>query len=190
MANARWRALAIVGIVMASCVCSSAATVTATGTWAATGTIVPGISEFGASWSMSFEMETEPEPTSSDEFWFFTPFSDFSYILGGTLVAVPVSDISFYDSDSGGLFRVIFGDAGFIDLLGAQAFTGPASDPVMRMDVYEVTGGGAGLDPDSSVLTHNFETGGEATVTPEPSTFAIGGAALALVALLRRCGRA
>jgi hypothetical protein len=179
MANARWR---VVAIVLAGCVCSSAATVTATGTWAATGAIVPGISEHGASWSMSFDMDPEPVPLSSNQSEFDARFWDFEYSLAGSIVAIPATRMTFYTSARGGLLRTYFGSV-YIDLLGPQIFTGSPADPVMLTGIYSITSG-------NTSTFHPLAPGGQVTVTPEPSTFGIGGAALALVAFLRRRARA
>jgi hypothetical protein len=141
-----------------------------------------GLSALGASWSMSFEMDTEPVPLSSSPSAFDARFWDFEYSLAGSIVAVPATRMTFYTSGSGGLLRTYFGSV-YIDLLGPQTFMGSPAAPAMLMGMYPITNG---------IMSsgHPLAPGGQVTVTPEPSTFAIGGAALALVAFLRRRARA
>jgi len=73
------------------------------------GVIADQLAAPGASWALTFMVDSNPAAANSDPFSFDAPFSGFTYLLGGSAVAGSPESIRFFDSGDGGLFTVFFG---------------------------------------------------------------------------------
>ena len=62
-----------------------------------------------ATWAISFDVASNPVAANTDAFSFDAPFSDFSYLLNGSAVALSPQSIRFFESGDGGLFTLFFG---------------------------------------------------------------------------------
>lgn len=172
--------------------------VTASGTFSST-TPTSTFSAPGESWSFSFEVDSMPVVLSSEYDLEFSPsFTDFTYTLDGSAVAITPANIQFYSADDGGLLNVCFAPAcpsssnptnGF-ELEGAQAYSGLVTSPTINTGVY----------PTITLLAFvggemNFYTMDNSIVTiasvPEPGTLSfvivLGMGILACTAMRRRC---
>jgi hypothetical protein len=118
---------------------------------------------------------------------FDAQFSDFTYTLNGTTVDTGTPDLSWFNTDAGGLIDLAFADGQF-SLYGDQAYSGQESAPTILPGIYP-------LDPTQSVFELDMAGDGatplygdlEITATPEPSSLLLLGTGLAgLAAGLRR----
>jgi RHS repeat-associated protein len=152
----------------------------------------------GELWAISFDVASNPVAANTDAFSFDAPFSDFSYLLNGSAVAVSPQSIRFYESGDGGLFTLFFGpETGFINGMpipefsfsGNQVFSGTPGSPTILLGSYPVG------DVTYSDAINFDDEGASGTVTiaapqstvPEPSTFwlILTGVALTLFARVR-----
>ncbi len=99
-------------------------------------------------WALSFEIDSNPAAADTDAFSFDAPFSDFSYLLNGSPVAVSPDSIRFFDSSDGGLFTLFFGpETGFMNgvpipefsFSGGEVFSGTSVSPTIIPGSYPVT---------------------------------------------------
>jgi hypothetical protein len=147
-------------------------------------------------WALSFEVDSNPTAAHPDEFGFDAPFSDFSYTLNGSAVAVTPESIRFYTSSDGGLFTVFFGpESGFFNGMpipefgfsGGQVFSGTTSSPTIIPGSYPISdvtySDSLNYDDEGASGTVTI-TGASATV-PEPSSFWLYLTAVALSLLTR-----
>jgi len=155
----------------------------------------------GGLWALSFEVDSDPAAANTDMFGFDAPFSDFSYLLDGSPVAVTPESIRFFTSDDGGLFTVYFGpETGFYDGMpipefifsGDPAFSGTTDSPTILPGSYpvgDVTYSDA-LNYDDEGASGTVTIGGPQSSAPEPSTFWLCLTVTALAMSLRfRLGR-
>ena len=154
-----------------------------------------------ATWALSFDVDSNPADENTDAFSFDAPFSDFSYLLNGSAIAVSPESIRFFTSDDGGLFTVFFGpETGFFNGMpipefsfsGNQVFSGTTNSPTILPGSYPIA------DATYSDAANFDDEGASGTVTisspapsvvPEPSTFALFLTALAIMCLGARLRR-
>ena len=96
-------------------------------------------------WAFSFQVDTNPTPVDFGNGGFDLPFSDFSYTLNGSPVAITPTAIRFFTGSNGGGFFVCFieacGSGSFPSGLGTgfdwpQMFTGTTSAPVLTSGAF------------------------------------------------------
>ena len=150
-------------------------------------------------WALSFEVDSSPAAANTDVFGFDAPFSDFSFMLNGSTIAVSPESIRFFTSSDGGLFTIFFGpETGFFDGMpipefsfsGDQVFSGPTTMPTIIPGSYPV----GDVTYSDSLNFDDEGTSGRVTVAvsqstvPEPSTLPLflTVAVLMLFASLRR----
>jgi RHS repeat-associated protein len=150
-------------------------------------------------WALSFDVDSNPAATNTDAFSFDAPFSDFTYLLNGSAVAVSPQSIRLYESGDGGLFTLFFGpETGFFNGMpipefsfsGGQVFSGTPGSPMILPGSYPVS------DVTYSDAINYDDEGASGTVTiaapqstvPEPSTFRLilTGVSLTLFARIRK----
>jgi RHS repeat-associated protein len=163
------------------------------------GVIADQLAAPNASWGVTFAVNSDPAAANTDAFGFDAPFSDFSYRLNGSALAVAPESIRFFTSDDRGLFTVFFGpETGFFDGMpiaefgfsGDQLFSGTTASPTIIPGSYPVS------DALYSDAINFDDEGASGTVTiaapqstvPEPSTLwlILTGAALTFFARVRR----
>jgi hypothetical protein len=154
-----------------------------------------------ASWALSFEVDSSPAASNSDALGFDAPFSDFSYMLNGSAVAVSPGEIRFFTSADGGLFTVFFGpETGFnngmpipeFSLSGGQAFSGTTAGPTITAGSYPVADViySDALNFDDEGASGTVTIKGTSSTVPEPSSLWLFLAAAALTFLSRFRARA
>jgi hypothetical protein len=170
-------------ILYASAVTASASTLTVSVSGQfGSGVIADQLAASDGTWALSFDVDSIAAATNTDMFSFDAPFSDFSYLLNGSAVAVSPQSIRFFDSGDGGLFTVFFGpETGFFNGMpipefsfsGDQVFSGTPGNPTILPGSYSV---GDALYSDA--LNYDDEGAfGTVTITgtqsavPEPSIF-------------------
>jgi hypothetical protein len=112
----------------------------------------------GETWSFSFQVDTNPIPVEFGNGGFDLPFTNFSYTLNGSPVAITPTAIRFFTGFNGGGFFVCFieacGNGNFPSGLGTgfdwpQMYTGPNSAPTLTSGAF--TGDfGVALEPHGS----------------------------------------
>jgi YD repeat-containing protein len=165
------------------CVCAapaSADTITVSGQFGS-GLSADQLAAPDALWALSFDVDANPAAANPDMFGFDAPFSDFSYMLNGSAVAVSPGEIRFFTSADGGLFTIFFGpETGFnngmpipeFSFSGEQVFSGTTASPTLIPGSYPVS------DVTYSDALNFDDEGASGTVTitvaqstvPEPST--------------------
>ena len=144
----------------------------------------------GEAWTLSFKIDSNPAVTNVFMNTSFDPaFSDLIYTLNGTVVAIPGPVITFRSAESTtGFDFCISGPAcqwGIEVIEAAPLYSGPESTPTILTGGFEPTYLNALVDlspyPQSSYLPVTITA---VTATPEPSTFALVGAALVLAGVL------
>jgi hypothetical protein len=153
-------------------------------------------------WALSFDVDSNPAAANTDMFSFDAPFSDFSYLLNGSAIAVSPESSRFFTSDDGGLFTLFFGpETGFFDGMpipefsfsGDQVFSGTPDVPTILPSSYPVTdvtySDAINFDDEGASGTVTISAAAPTTV-PEPSSFALVSIIVAvtfLAARRRRC---
>lgn len=124
-------------------------------------------------WAFSFQVDSNPAVSVQPGFGFSPVFSNFSYILDGSPVAVTPTSLSFFNAASGGGFTFCFintpSPCTALSLNGPgtpQMYTGLDSAPTMLTGGFTVhttfaVGRTLYTQPDTTV---------EAAAVPEPST--------------------
>ncbi len=121
----------------------------------------------GDKWSFSFDLSRtfSVNPT--------TAFSNFSYSLNGVSVNSPLSSVTFFDTNSQGMFDLSFKNGDVVSFYGADV----GSTLTLREGVFEAT----------SALSQGTSTGnGMITISPvpEPSEYALMAAGLGLMGFI------
>ena len=143
----------------------------------------------GETWSFSFHADTNPTIFEFGNGGFNFAFSNFSYSLNGSAVAIIPTFIRFFSGGNGGGFAICFNgttaqnctDAlGFT--FGPQMYTGPTSAPTLIPGPFT---------SDLAVVVNStaFDVGNttvQTTVTPEPSTLLTLAAGLLALGVRRR----
>lgn len=154
----------------------------------------------GDSWTISFDIDSSPVTANADALGFDAPFSDFSYLLNGSAVAVSPESIRLYTTTGGGLFTVFFGsETGFYNgqpipeftFSGNQVFLGTTSNPAILAGSYPVSDAlysdAVNYDDEGAKGTITILSSPITTTAPEPSPFVLWLMALALMLqVLRR----
>jgi hypothetical protein len=164
-----------------------------------------GVSAFTApngTWAFSFDVNTYPSVSNvSPDNYFDAAFSDFTYDLNGSPVAITPVDIRFFSTPQDGGFNICFTVAcsdfnsptDGLEFLGSQLYQGSTSAPQMITGNFTSSYFDAfanGMEYNQS--NHQSIVATAATVaTPEPSQVLPMAAGLAILALARklRCSR-
>lgn len=153
----------------------------------------------GAAWSFSFTVDDHPIPQVLTDAGFDVIFSNFNYLLDGTVISV-TPQIRFFSSDLGGMLDIGFVNSEEVDMdpltglafIGPGIFTGSTSAPILQVGSYTATGGVFWVDssPVQSLTGTVVDAGTLSdTAVPEPGTlFELAGAGLCFVAtaIIRR----
>ncbi len=92
------------------------------------------------SWSYSFLIDSNPSVTSYTlGESFFAPFSDFTYMLNGSLVDITAGSIGWGSTADEGLIGIDLTDGDLFSIDGAQAYSGPESSPTILTGVYPLS---------------------------------------------------
>lgn len=155
----------------------------------------------GATWSMQFTMEAEPQPfvdPSLTEVGFFvtSPFISFSYTLNGVAISEQPLYISLYNAGNGGGIDVFFNDVfnpnqptTALSFYGPQIYSGSELDPTLVPGVYNTFNPGQDsfwLYVDGTEYKQG-DTQIVVTAVPVPATWHL--ALLGLAAAMTRAGR-
>ena len=101
-----------------------------------------------ATWSLSFDVESNPTASNTNTVGFDAPFSDFSYELNGSGVAASPASIRFATTGGLGLFTLFFGpESGYsngnpipeFSFEGLQAFSNTVTSPVLSPGSFQVS---------------------------------------------------
>ena len=140
-------------------------------------------------WAFSFQADINPAVLEFGNGGFDFAFSDFSYFLDGSPVAITPSFIRFFTASNGGGFLICFNGTSVATCTDAlspvtfgwpQMYTGPTSGPTLlrgafTTDFAVVVDSTGYAEPDTTIL---------ATAVPEPSTLLL--LAPPVLALARR----
>ena len=158
----------------------------------------------GDTWSLSFDIDTNPAVsqvvvgTATTPGGFDPVITNFVYDLNGAAVNVSAVEIYYYNTDYYGLFSVCFFGCninvddsapvnGFI-FEGPQAYSGSEAAPtILTGDFAENNTGGAGLEVFVASTEYDQTLGmiDQLDTAPEPSTVALIAAGLLMLAVLR-----
>jgi len=129
----------------------------------------------GETWAFSFQADSNPTVLEFGNGGFNFSFSNFSYSLNGSTVAITPSFIRFFSPGNGGGFEICFagttvqnctdglGSTGF----GPPMYTGTTSSPTLAPGTYGPYGLGFLVN---SVAYSQADTSVAANSVPEPST--------------------
>ncbi len=166
-------------LVSAACAFAEPLTVTTAGTFT-TSTPASTLTEPGAAWSLSFNVDSSPGVANvSPGNGFDVQYSAFQYLVDGSRVTLPVADIRFFANGTpGGLFSVCFQTlcpgnappaAGLV-FEGIQAYSGVESAPTIDPGVYTPTLEGV-RDGSLRQVLPTSTVSIAAIATPEPASF-------------------
>jgi len=123
-------------------------TVTTSGTYSA-GTPTTSWTAPNTSWSLSFNVASNPVVTSSTPgVDFDAPITNFVYKLNGSTLSVGTADVAFFSTIEGGLINIgVLGSTANttalpvngIELLGPQAYSGTEAAPTILPNAYAET---------------------------------------------------
>ena len=142
--------------------------------------------------SFSFEVDSNPVPTSSGATFFTTVFSNLTYRLNGSIVAVS-GNTAFFFTDAGDGGPVIKVTPSFdIDLRTPQIFSLPTSAPSILPGSYAISCGQFVTSAAPSTCTNMIASGSSVSVVaagvPEPGTVGLGLMGLVGMWAWRRAG--
>ncbi len=178
---------------LAVSVSASPLAVSATGDFSSS-TPASAFSQPGGSWSLSFDIASNPPVTNvATGSGFDVSYSDFVFSVNGSPVTTPVAAIRVFNSSISGLFSVCFTaacpgngiPANAIVFEGTQAYSGSESSPTILAGVYKTSLAGVVVNNNPIVFASESPVTIAAS-TPEPSTFFLLGAGLFVVAFGRR----
>jgi hypothetical protein len=145
----------------------------------------------GEDWTVSIQLDSNP--AVSDLYLgtsFGAAFSNVTYTLNGSVVAIPVGEMIFKTANSNlGGFDLCFYTTACVwgmEIIGPQLYSGSESAPTILTGVFQpvhVNGLITGLA--LSLSSFRPVTITAVTATPEPSTFLLSGVALLLAAALK-----
>jgi len=140
-------------------------------------------------WSFSFKADSNPAPLSDVGMGGFDfPFSDFSYSLNGSPVAITPTFIRFFSGTNGGGWEICFNGASNATCTeglatdGPQMYTGTTSAPTLIAGAFTSTGVGASVGSTGFPFSQPNNTM-QAAAVPEPSTALLTLTALGLLVL-------
>jgi len=147
-----------------------------------------GFSGPGIMWAFSFQADTNPALSDVGMGGFSFAFSDFSYSLGGSAVAITPTFIRFFSGTNDGGFAICFDGATFgtcsegLATVGPQMYSGTTSAPTLLAGTFVQDGFGVIAGSTSSNEPNTTLVGS----IPEPSTFLTLAAGLLTLSGLRR----
>ena len=187
------RALALAAVLSSGVVSAAPFTISTSGTW---GNLFKSDAYFVSNqpWTLTFQVASPPVILSSFPNSFLTTYFNATYKLNGNPVALTGNEVVFYPGPQAGGFSICF-DANCniqIDPFAATPtlFTGPTSSPTIVPGVYLTDQQGLGAFDTSSygsspgILTISINAQ-VSTTTPEPSTWMLTAAGLAVAVLGR-----
>ena len=128
-------------------------------------------------WAFSFQADTNPTVLEFGNGGFDFAFSDFSYVLSGSPVAITPSSVRFFTAANGGGFFICFGvqpcgNGVFPNGLGTgfgapQLYTGPNSAPTLLPGSFSLP---FSVEVDSVAYSQPDTTLKAVAGTPEPAT--------------------
>lgn len=139
-------------------------------------------------WTLSFEIDSNPVVSNVTGNGFDVAFSDFTYMLNGSPLALPVGMIQFWSSvgDPGG-FDVCFYNMACtlgLEFEGPQLYTGSTSAPTIQAGVYDMTRVN-NLDIAQGSFQQFIYLPVTIATTPEPSTLFTSGTVILLAGAAR-----
>ena len=162
----------------------------------------------GATWSMSFVVDSQPAPLASNGLtalglFSTVPFSSFSFLLDGVPIAMQPFYVTLYNGNNGGGIDLFFSDllatptepVDSLSLFGQQYYSGSEFAPTILPGLYATSqprGGGVVVTVDDVAFNQGeavvrIETmGGGPAPMPLPGTAALLALGLLLVAGQRR----
>jgi hypothetical protein len=191
-----WR-MTFAVLICAASLSASIVTISASGTFAS-GTASSTFSAPDETWAFSFEVDSNPAVSNVDlGNYFDVDFSDFTYSLDGSAVAITPADIRFYSLSQFGGFSICFTTAcsffnsptDGIEVQGSQMYTGSESAPTMSTGTFTSTYLDAYVDTVEYNQPPHQTITAAAVATPEPSTIPTIGAGLLLALAVRRLRR-
>lgn len=132
-----------------------------------------GFSGPNETWAFSFQADTNPVVSDTGMGGFSFAFSDFSYSLGGSAVAITPTFIRFFSGTNGGGFAICFDGTTFgtcsegLATDGPQMYTGTPSAPTLIAGTFVQDGLGVIVDSTTYTEPNTTLVGS----VPEPSTF-------------------
>jgi hypothetical protein len=129
----------------------------------------------GETWAFAFQADSHPAVSEFGMGGFDFAFSDFSYSLNGSPVAITPTFIRFFSAGNGGGFEICFNGttvATCSDELGTgffttQMYTGPTSAPTLLPGPFDLDEFGGVVNSVGFNLPNTIV---QANVVPEPST--------------------
>jgi len=140
-------------------------------------------------WSFSFLVDSNPVVSNVNSSSFDPAFSNFSYVLNGSPVAITPGEIKFFDAAVTGMFAICFSSAcsqtaNGLQFAGPQMYSGATSAPTILPGGFTstifVAFFGTTLYPQANVTVQAVAS------APEPMTLSLMGAGLLGLGFLRR----
>lgn len=180
----------LLAILSAASVSAAPILISGAGTFSAS-TAISMFSGPSEPWDFSFLVDSNPVVSNVSAGTFDVAFSNFSYDLNGSPLAITPAAIKFFSSAAEGMFEICFGTgcgptgSGF-SFVGPQMYSGSTSAPTILTGDFTSTEFalffGTTLDFQSNVTV-------QAANAPEPITLPLMGAGLLGLGFLRRIGR-
>jgi hypothetical protein len=140
-------------------------------------------------WNFAFLVDSNPVVSNVNSGSFDPAFSNFSYVLNGSPVAITPVEIKFFDAAVTGMFAICFSSAcgqtaNGLQFAGPQMYSGATSAPTILPGGFTstifVAFFGTTLYPQANVTVQAVAS------TPEPMTLSLMGAGLLGLGFLRR----
>jgi hypothetical protein len=139
-------------------------------------------------WAFSFQADTNPAVSDTGMGGFSFAFSDFSYSLDGSAVAIAPTFIRFFSGTNGGGFAICFDGTTFgtcsegLATFGPQMYSGTPSAPTLIEGTFAQDGLGVIVDSTTYTEPNTTLVGS----VPEPATFLTLAAGLFTLGWVRR----